>query len=179
MTTKITVPGITPANIANDEKVTMAVNAYTDAEAKASGTKSDAILFLWSVATFREDVTQGDLSEVYGAKKSAVSKGGKVVRHYMAEMFPDRSETFTVADYVALADRVRSDYGTIFKAYNELFPPKKSAPATPADLIRKAWRKWHTETNGTPEEFALYALGTVESLLASGDDDDDENDDDQ
>ena len=176
MATKITVPGITPANIANDEKVTMAVNAYTDADAKANGTKSDAILFLWSVATFREDVTQGDLSEVYGAKKSAVSKGGKVVRHYMAEMFPDRNETFTVADYVALADRIREDYGTIFKAYNELFPPKKSAPATPADLIRKAWRKWHTETNGTPEEFALFSLGTVETLLA-GDDDEDGDDD--
>lgn len=176
MTTTAKVPAITTANIQNDDKATQAVNAYTEAESKANGTKSDAILFLWSVATFREDVSQEELTTVYGAKKSAVSKGGKVIRHYMAEMFPDRSVTFTVADYVSVCDRIRADYGTVFRAYNELWPAKKAAPATPADLVRKAWRKWSAETNGTPEEFALYALGTVETLLA-GDDDDEQDDD--
>lgn len=172
MATTTKVPALTMANVTSPERIAQAVNAGTESASRNESTQGDVAVFLYASVMFGENVTASELAETYGAKKSAISKAGKVVRHYVAEMFPDTSETFTMADYVAVVDRISAEWPTVFAAYKGLWPTVR-VERTLADEIARLYRKSGMDA----ETFGLYCLGAAESVDAGADDE--ESDDDQ
>jgi hypothetical protein len=177
METTRKVPTVNTGNIRNDEKITQAVGAYIDADKRATGTKSDACLFLFAVEMFRDDVNREALVKVHGAHGPSMSKTAKVVRFIIDRDIPTDS-TVDSGTYQSVADTIRAEFGNVFAAYRTLFPPKVRDAETLAEKVARLYRKYAQETGNGPDEFALFCQGVAETVDMAGDDDDD-NDDDQ
>lgn len=171
MATNTKVPALTLANVTSPEKISQAVNVGTESESRNESTQGQVAVFLYASVMFGENVTAKELADTYGAKKSAISKAGKVIRHYVADMFPDTSETFTMADYVAVVDRIASEWTSVFAAYKGLWPTVR-VEKTLADELARLYRKSGMDA----ETFGLYCLGVAESADADGADDTDGDD---
>lgn len=169
MATMTKVPALTMANVTSPEKIAQAVNAGTESAGRNESTQGQVAVFLYAAVMFGENVTASELADTYGAKKAAISKAGKVVRHYVADMFPDTSETFTMADYVAVVDRITAEWPSVFAAYKGLWPTVR-VEKTLADELARLYRKSGMDA----ETFGLYCLGVAESADAEKDADDED-----
>jgi len=167
MSTTTKVPTLTLANVTSPEKIAQAVNAGTESASRNESTQGQVAVFLYAAVMFGENVTASELADTYGAKKSAISKAGKVVRHYVADMFPDTSETFTMADYVAVVDRIASEWPSVFAAYKGLWPTVR-VEKTLADELTRLYRKSGMDA----ETWGLFCLGVAETADLAGSDDD-------
>jgi hypothetical protein len=155
VTVSVTIPSINAENMGDSAQWKKAVSAETETKGKNGLVALRSYFLLASVADMKIAKAK-EIVDSSGADKGLLSKGGKVARHYLAQVLNGRDlnvSPVSASDYAEALEICVAEHGTLNAAYSAVNVPKDPKEDTLENQVASlfAW----AEKNGIAKELVM------------------------